>query len=233
MNCTVLNCNNKLSRRGLCQTHYRQERAERMARGERATPGPKQDPTKPYSKYKPKTRRYATDTHCIHGHEFEVVGFYLNKTGKKQCKVCRNNSQRRIQGWPEKDTVGIPNKDKTHCPKGHEYAGDNLYIHPTSGYRRCLTCHTANTREWRLKNLYDLSVEEYDRMLEEQGNSCSICAKSFDDFQPVVDHDHDTGAVRAVLCTHCNTGLGQFFDDAQTLQKAIDYLAKFSQTTPQ
>ena len=231
MNCTIENCNNKLSRRGLCQTHYRQDRIDRMARGERAKPGPKQDPTKPFSKHKPKVKKFATDTHCANDHEFEIVGFYLNKSGKKQCKVCRNNSQRRLQGWAEKDTVGIPNKDKTHCPRGHEYAGDNLYVHPKTKARRCLTCHTASTREWHLKNFYDLTPEAYDAMLDKQGNSCDICAKSFEDFQPVVDHDHETGDVRAVLCTNCNTGLGQFFDDSEILQKAIEYLAKFSKTT--
>lgn len=233
MTCNKPDCNNQVARVGMCQRHYREDRLARKELGIKLKPGPRQDPTKPYSKHRPRTKKLATDTHCANGHEYESLGYYLRSTGSKQCKVCRNNSQRKMLGLPPKETIGIPNKDKTHCPKGHEYAGGNLYIHPTTKARRCLTCHTANTREWRLKNLYDLSVEKYDRMLEEQDNSCSICAKSFDDFQPVVDHDHETGDVRAVLCTHCNTGLGQFFDDAQTLQKAIDYLAKFSQTTPQ
>ena len=234
MTCVIQDCNNKPARMEMCQRHYREDRLRRKGLGIKVKPGPRQDPSKPHSKYRPRTKHLATDTHCANGHEFAFAGFYLKKNGTKQCKICRRASQRKFQGLspvPDHVPVSPRNSEKTHCPKGHEYAGDNLYIHPKTGARRCLTCHTANTREWRLKNLYDLTAEAYDAMLETQGNSCDICAKSFEDFQPVVDHDHETGAVRAVLCTNCNTGLGQFFDDPEILKKAIDYLAKFSKTT--
>jgi hypothetical protein len=231
MYCTLEDCNNKLSRRGLCQKHYKQDRLDRMALGERAKPGPQRDPNKPYSKYRPRKRKRATETHCANGHAFEVVGYYVAKAGTKQCRVCRNNSQRRLEGRPETDVVGVPNKEKTHCPEGHEYAGDNLYVHPTTGARRCLTCHAKTTKEWRLKNLYDLSFNQYEAMLEDQDNACKICAKSFDELPPVVDHDHATGAVRGLLCTNCNTGLGQFLDSVESLENAISYLKSFSETS--
>lgn len=38
---------------------------------------------------------------------------------------------------------------KTHCPQGHEYAGDNLYVNP-AGYRECRTCSRAATRRWKM-----------------------------------------------------------------------------------
>lgn len=50
---------------------------------------------------------------------------------------------------------------KTHCPKGHEYAGDNLYVNPTTGYRLCQTCQrneenraerNARVQDWRRRN---------------------------------------------------------------------------------
>lgn len=44
----------------------------------------------------------------------------------------------------------------------------------------------------------------------------------------VKDHDHDTGKGREWICDSCNTGLGRFKDDIKLLQRAIDYLKKYS-----
>jgi hypothetical protein len=59
-------------------------------------------------------------------------------------------------------------------------------------------------------------------MLAEQGGLCAICKSA-----PAVhvDHDHATGAVRALLCFNCNGGLGQFKDDPETLHAAAFYVA--------
>lgn len=58
-------------------------------------------------------------------------------------------------------------------------------------------------------------------MLAEQGGRCAVCAE-----RPAehVDHDHVTGKVRGLLCFNCNGGLGQFRDDPQILELAIEYL---------
>ena len=58
-------------------------------------------------------------------------------------------------------------------------------------------------------------------MLAEQGGLCAICGVA-----PAahVDHDHETGAVRALLCFNCNGGLGQFKDDPAVLRAAAGYV---------
>lgn len=77
-------------------------------------------------------------------------------------------------------------------------------------------------KAYRLRTKYDISLEEYDAMMESQGGRCLICKESYDDL--VVDHCHTTGAVRGLLCSRCNSGLGFFKDNKDSLANAIDYL---------
>lgn len=85
----------------------------------------------------------------------------------------------------------------------------------------------------RLK--YGLSLEEYDRMLQAQNNLCAICTSEETAklgttggaaSKLSVDHNHGTGAVRGLLCSRCNTGLGCFKDDILRLEAAVAYLRK-------
>lgn len=79
----------------------------------------------------------------------------------------------------------------------------------------------ARQRSWMLKNLYGITVEQYDAMLTRQGGGCAICHRTE---KLHVDHCHDSSRVRGVLCENCNRGIGMFKDDPALLQRAIDYL---------
>lgn len=63
-------------------------------------------------------------------------------------------------------------------------------------------------------------------LLEKQGGGCGICG----DTEPTtkrpwhIDHDHETGKVRGVLCHHCNVGIGNLRDDPELLRAAIAWL---------
>lgn len=84
--------------------------------------------------------------------------------------------------------------------------------------------HYHHTRRWKFKTRYGITVEDYDRMMVEQQGLCSICrgVPGKRGFQ--VDHDHNTGKVRGLLCEPCNRGLGQFKDDPILLRVAAQYL---------
>lgn len=78
---------------------------------------------------------------------------------------------------------------------------------------------------------YGITVEEFERRRVEQGGACAICLivpiKVEGKPEPLhVDHDHETGTIRGLLCGPCNTSLGGFKDDPAVLQAAIDYLAR-------
>lgn len=91
-----------------------------------------------------------------------------------------------------------------------------------------------NRRRWNLENLYGLTVEGYDQMLANQGGVCAICGngeptahgRTGTQFRLAVDHDHETGRVRGLLCQKCNRSIGLLDDDVDLLKRAIDYLQK-------
>lgn len=74
---------------------------------------------------------------------------------------------------------------------------------------------------------YGLTVEQYDTMLTSQGGGCAICGTQTLPARGgcfAVDHDHGTGAVRGLLCTECNSGLGMFKDRLDLVERAVVYL---------
>lgn len=77
-------------------------------------------------------------------------------------------------------------------------------------------------KDWQLKSQYGIRVEDYEKMLAQQEGKCLICGKKSESL--VIDHDHNTGVVRGLLCHHCNIGLGFLKDNANSLEAAIIYL---------
>lgn len=80
-------------------------------------------------------------------------------------------------------------------------------------------------RLWNLKR-YGLDAEAFAQMLTAQGGICQICGKTDAGRRLCIDHCHTTGKVRALLCRRCNTGIGQFLDDADYMLRASLYLQK-------
>jgi Recombination endonuclease VII len=107
----------------------------------------------------------------------------------------------------------------------------------------CRGCCAANAKDRRqrdpegfrnrtLLDRYGITAQEYDQMLGSQGNLCAICEQPETRFDPrwkkirglSVDHDHETGKVRGLLCSNCNTALGLIQDNPALLRKALAYL---------
>ena len=88
--------------------------------------------------------------------------------------------------------------------------------------------------ERSLKYKYGVDEEWYRLTLESQNGVCAICygglvlgRRHFS-----VDHNHETGEVRGLLCEHCNRGVGCFRDNTGFMQEAIGYLREFSENSP-
>lgn len=103
-------------------------------------------------------------------------------------------------------------------------------------YKRLHNYHHEGGKEKQKKrsfknNLkkYGITPENYQELFKQQEGKCAICSSSEvsvarRSYNLFVDHDHKTGKVRGLLCHHCNTGLGHYKDNTETLQKAIEYL---------
>jgi hypothetical protein len=79
--------------------------------------------------------------------------------------------------------------------------------------------------ERSLQRKYGITAEDYNYMLEQQQGGCAICFQGNPSGRRLaVDHNHDTGEVRGLLCGSCNVGLGNFGDNVDNLEAAIDYL---------
>lgn len=83
-------------------------------------------------------------------------------------------------------------------------------------------------RRKRTLTQYGLTHEQWESMFASQGNCCAICKSSTTArFGWATDHNHSTGKVRGILCSSCNTGIGQMQDDSELLRLAANYIDKY------
>lgn len=83
-------------------------------------------------------------------------------------------------------------------------------------------------RERLFLKRYGITINQYDKMLAEQGGACALCGAStpggrWSRFS--VDHCHETGRVRGLLCYGCNSSLGALGDTPEALLRAYRYVA--------
>lgn len=82
-------------------------------------------------------------------------------------------------------------------------------------------------RRDQLQRLYGITPEQYNEMVKAQGGVCAVCKRSGHTKRPLhVDHCHDTGKVRALLCSSCNTALGLLGEDLERIKTLAVYLGE-------
>lgn len=131
---------------------------------------------------------------------------------------------------------------KRVCTKcGEEKAIDSFHSDGKRFKWRCKSCAYQVSRIWRtankerhadkqnwnrMKRRFGISESEYNGLLSEQRGGCALCGGKNGERRLAVDHCHQTGAVRGLLCLGCNTALGHMGDSLPLLQKAMEYLRK-------
>jgi len=91
-----------------------------------------------------------------------------------------------------------------------------------------VACASAAAHHRHIEKTYGISTRQYNAILQLQGGVCAICGRRPGKRRLAVDHDHQTGEVRGLLCASgdygCNKGLGYFDDNVEVLRRAVAYL---------
>ncbi len=81
--------------------------------------------------------------------------------------------------------------------------------------------HHGSVQNYMLKHRYGITVDQLAEALAGQQGLCAVCLLRT---ARHVDHDHSTGKVRGILCFACNGALGQFNENVEWLERAVQYL---------
>jgi hypothetical protein len=152
----------------------------------------------------------------------------------KICKICK--LEKSVSEFSLAQQAGTMRKDgsirnttiyKTSCKECYSKKCLNKYhklsLEEKQVRRSKNSCNNYQYRkEYRLRNRYGLTTEEFSAMLLAQNNKCKICGDEM--LPPQVDHNHLTSEVRSLLCRPCNTSLGLLREDPQILRNMISYI---------
>jgi hypothetical protein len=161
--------------------------------------------------YSSRKEAKAAGAKTYNGKPCKNCGTTLKNTRDYGCISCRKE-------YNNSDSKREYSKEYSKTPQHKAY---KQKYEKTPKYKR-------TKRNQYLRNMFGISIEEYDNMFSKQNGVCAICLKPQNHKKLAVDHNHISGTIRGLLCDACNRGLGQFKDNSETLKRASEYLTSFS-----
>lgn len=146
---------------------------------------------------------------------------------RKVCRICKEEKDENlfvpIYKKKKDNSMTYRNECKVCFNKMRERARQ---LNPTEARIK------ANKKRWSTKRLkkYGISSETYNGLSESQNEKCKICGGDNSHIRRslAIDHNHDTGEIRGLLCNRCNTTLGHIKEDIQLLENMIAYIKEYS-----
>ncbi len=147
--------------------------------------------------------------------------YYHEKVRGKKKNICKDPEKRNeyYKQWYERNKEQERAKQKAHYQKTKK--GNREFLDKKLAY--------YNTRgKWlQLQRIYGLSKEQYESMVANQP-LCPVCNEPFTNEAPsVIDHNHATGKVRALLHDNCNFMVGYIENHGKNLSNVLEYLKKY------
>lgn len=165
---------------------------------------------------------------CTKCGEAKPLSAFRQKGGKpcSACADCEKAYSREYNSRPEvKARTSEYNKHYEKTAAGKAARSRSVVRLTQSGWM-----YEHGVRKHMLKK-YGLTEFEYKKLVQRQDGRCAICNVEPNPYATHkrglhIDHDHETGAVRGLLCGNCNAALGHFKDSIENLAQAIRYLVK-------
>ena len=149
--------------------------------------------------------------------------------GQKRCRGCQQDLPLDAFARSSRDGRQSSCRD---CKRAYnEINRESIRLREAEAYqrRKAAAGQTPSRRlpaKSYLERTYGITDDQFCRMVVDQRGLCAICHLEPSERGLVVDHDHDTGRVRGLLCDRCNRALGGFRDNPVLVERALDYLER-------
>ncbi len=169
--------------------------------------------------------------------ELPLSSFQLRDKHKNtyvsSCKLCLKNS--RVK-YKNRDKIFVENKICNKCKENKDRYCFYIHDEAKDGLRAsCKECYSKASKEYNCRNVkknfycqikrkYNLEEEKYLSMLNKQDGKCFLCGGNE---RICIDHNHNTGKIRKLLCSSCNSAIGLFKENIEVIRNAALYLEEF------
>ncbi len=154
-------------------------------------------------------------------------------SGLKTCPKCSVEKPLDQFGKSSNTVTGLQVYCKPCCAERHDVWRRRNLAKCAADQKKHRLANPERHRDYGRKQRYQLAPGEYEAMLQSQNGKCAICQRTDNNGRGGfhVDHCHDLGHVRGLLCHGCNVSLGHFQHDTAVLESAISYLNQTSKKT--
>ena len=147
-------------------------------------------------------------------------------TGKFSMKIYELKNKEKLKN--QKKEYYLKNKEKIKQQIRSNYSKNkDIILKKLKERRNTPQFKSFRKEEWR-RYTYGMTPGQFDDMIKNQNNKCTICINEFNEnikfLKPHVDHDHQTGKIRSLLCGYCNFALGHVKENINILYNIINYL---------
>ena len=206
--CSCDNCYNPIVAQNLCEMHYRRLKRHGSTDQTRADDWGKKQTHPLYNSWSWMNRMEGR--HRIE-ESWKDFWVYVEDIGERPTEQHRLKKINTTLGYTKGNVVWsetIPSEDRA------TYAKEWRKRNP------------EKAKNADLKKAFGISYQDYLDLQQKQNYSCKICLQKDEknNTSLVVDHCHETGKIRGLLCSNCNRGIGMLQDNVNVLQNAIDYL---------